>query len=346
MLEVLWQKAEVPRRPQPIPFRDGSLFYRWITMTRSLSLRSFLRKIDVSSLDLFVLVCEAGSIARAAEQGQLAASAISKRIAELEAIAQAPLLERHARGVRATEIGALLLEHAHAILLAVRNLHVDLAEVAQGVRGRVRVCASASAVEQFLPADIARFMRQQPDIRVDLRQASSRMVAQAVREGTADVGICGPSDGIQGLQDRPYRQEHLVLVVPRGHALARLRRVAYTRTLEFPQVGLRDSSTVEQSLTQEATSTHRVLNRQIEVDSLSAMCRMVEAGLGIGVMPQGAFRAIADATPLRAVPLTDAWAQRELRLYAKCFGDLPAVAQRFVEQIAPSELAVPTSSQP
>jgi DNA-binding transcriptional LysR family regulator len=315
-------------------------------MSRPLSFRSFLRKIDASSLDLFVLVCERGSIARAAEHGELAASAVSKRIAELEALAQAPLLTRHARGVRATEIGVLLLEHAHAILQSMRNLHTDLAEVAQGVRGRVRVCASASAVEQFLPADIARFLRRQPDIRVDLRQASSRMVAQAVREGSADVGICGPSDGIQGLQDKPYRQEHLVLVVPHGHTLARLRRVAYARTLEFPQVGLRDSSTVQQSLTQEATSTRRVLHRQIEVDSLSAMCRMVEAGLGIGVMPQGAFRALADATPLRAVPLTDSWAQRELKLYAKCFEDLPAVAQRFVEQIAANESPASPSRRP
>ncbi|OWQ93709.1 LysR family transcriptional regulator [Roseateles aquatilis] len=315
-------------------------------MPRALSLRSFLRKIDVGSLDLFVLVCESGSMARAAESGQLAASAISKRIAELEALAQAPLLTRHARGVRPTEIGALLLEHAHAILMSVGNLHMDLAEVAQGVRGRVRVCASASAVEQFLPADIASFLRRQPDIRVDLRQASSRMVAQAVHEGTADVGVCGPSDGVLGLEHRPYRQEHLVLVVPRGHPLARLRRVDYARTLEFPQVGLRDSSTVQQSLAQEAISTRRVLRRQIEVDSLSAMCRMVEAGLGIGVMPQGAFRALADVTPLRAIPLADAWARRELRLYAQRFADLPAVARRFVDQITSAESASPQSRPP
>ncbi|MFP5473016.1 MAG: LysR substrate-binding domain-containing protein, partial [Gammaproteobacteria bacterium] len=138
-----------------------------------------------------------------------------------------------------------------------------------------------------------------------------------------------------GLESRPYRQEQLVLVVPRGHALARLRRVAYARTLDWPQVGLRDSSTVQAALSQEASSTRRVLRRHIEVDSLSALCRMVEAGLGVGVMPEGAFRALAEGTPLRAVPLTDVWARRELRLYAQRFDGLPAVAQRFADHVAP-----------
>jgi molybdenum-dependent DNA-binding transcriptional regulator ModE len=60
--------------------------------------RSFLRQIDLSSLDLFVLICEHGSIARAAEQGGMVASAVSKRVAELESLARTPLLLRHARG--------------------------------------------------------------------------------------------------------------------------------------------------------------------------------------------------------------------------------------------------------
>lgn len=304
-------------------------------MSRHVSPRSFLRQLDLGTLDLFVLVCEGGSIARAAERGQLAPSAVSKRIAELESLAQAPLLLRHARGVRPTVLGEQLLQHAHTILLAVEHLHVDLAEAAQGVRGHVRVCASASAVEQFLPGDIAGFVQRHPDIRIDLRQAASRAVAQAVRDGTADIGICSTSEEVLGLEVRPYRHERLVLVVPRGHALARRKRVDYARALDYPQVGLRDSSTVQQALAQEARATRRVLRRHIEVDSLSAMCRMVEAGLGIGVMPEGAFRALGEAAQLRAIALNDGWAQRALQLYALRFDALPAAAQRFADQLAP-----------
>src|SRR5690606_19167118 len=132
---------------------------------------------------------QSGSIARAAAQGQLVASAVSKRIAELESLAQTPLLQRHARGVRPTAAGELLLRHAHAILQEVEDLRADLSEYARGVRGVVRLSANASAVEQFLPEDIAAFMKEHPDIRIDLRQATSRRVAQAVRDGEADLGI-------------------------------------------------------------------------------------------------------------------------------------------------------------
>lgn len=301
-------------------------------MTR-LSTRSFLRQLDLGSLDLFSLVCETGSIASAAAQGQMVASAVSKRIAELEQLAGAPLLTRHARGAQPTPLGHLLLRHAHAVLSAAEHLRVDLEEFASGVRGHVRLCASASAVEQFLPADMAVFVRRHPDVRVELRQAASRAVAQAVREGAADLGICGESEDVLGLAMRRYRTEHLVLVVPKGHTLARLNKVDYARALEFPQIGLRESSTVGQMLTREASLARRVLRRAIEVDSLSALCRMVENGLGLGVMPEGAFQALGEHLGLKAVALKDSWAQRELNLYARDFDALPAAAQLFVRHL-------------
>ncbi len=299
----------------------------------TLSTRSFLRQLDLGSLDLFSLVCETGSIAGAAAQGQMVASAVSKRIAELEQLAGAPLLTRHARGVRATPLGSLLLQHTQAILSEAEHLRVELQEFARGVRGHVRVCASASAVEQFLPADMAGFVRRHPDVRVELRQAASRAVAQAVREGAADLGICGESEDVLGLSMRRYRSEQLVLVVPKGHTLARLSRVNYVRALDFPQIGLRDSSTVGQMLTREASLARRVLRRTIEVDSLSALCRMVESGLGIGVMPEGAFQALGKHLSLKVVTLKDAWARRELNLYARDFDTLSVAAQLFVRHL-------------
>ena len=66
---------------------------------------------------------------------------------------------------------------------------------------------------------------------------------------------------------------------------------------------------------------------------------MVESGLGLGVMPEGAFRALGEATTLRAVALTDAWADRELNLYARRFADLPAAAQRFADHVTPQAQA-------
>lgn len=299
------------------------------------SSRSFLRQIDLASLDLFVLICEWGSIARAAEHGGMVASAVSKRIAELEALARTPLLLRHARGVRPTPAGELLLEHARTILQGVEHLRDDLSEYARGVRGLVRLSANASAVEQFLPEHIAVFARQHPDIRIDLRQATSRNVARAVRDHLADLGVCSPSDETEGLESRPYRRERMVLIMPRAHALAKHPELAYEEALDFAQIGLRDSSTVQEMLDREARAGRRMLRQRIEVDSLSAMCRMIECGLGVGVMPEGAYQRLGEARELHAVPLTDAWAERSLNLYATRFEDLPAPARHFAAALVP-----------
>lgn len=293
------------------------------------SSRSFLRQIDLSSLDLFVLICEYGSIARAAEHGGMVASAASKRIAELESLARTPLLLRHARGVRPTPAGELLLAHARTILLGVEHLRGDLGEYARGVRGLVRVSANASAVEQFLPEDIAVFVKRHPDIRVDLRQATSRTVARAVRDHIADLGVCSPSDEAEGLESMPYRRERMVLIMPSSHPLARHRELAYEEALDYAQIGLRDSSIVQEMLDREARAGRRMLRQRIEVDSLSAICRMIECGLGVGVMPEGAYQRLRETRDLHAVPLTDAWAERSLNLYAIRFADLPAPARHF-----------------
>lgn len=302
-----------------------------ISVATQLSSRNFLRQLDLGTLDLFILTCECGSIAGAAAQGQLAASALSKRIAELEQLAGAPLLQRHARGVRPTFLGEQVQAHAQAILAEAENLRRDLSELAGGIRGRVRLCASASAVEQFLPSDLAGFAREHPDIRIDLRQNSSSQVASMVLARQADLGICSLDGEVAALQSRPYRSEQLVLAVPRGHPLARPGAIAYARALDYEQIGVRGSSAVQELLARAAVQAGKPLRQRMEVDSLSVMCSMIECGMGIGVMPQGVFRNLA-ARRLQAVKLSDPWATRQLCLYALDFDALEGPARLFAQQ--------------
>lgn len=297
--------------------------------------RTFLRQIDLSTLDLFLLVCETGSIAGAAQRGHIAASALSRRIADLEHLLGGPLLVRHARGVRPTILGAQVMEHGLDILVEVERLRSALDEFSQGVRGRVRLAASASAVEQFLPSDLAVFAAHHPDIRIDLHQSSSQEVARAVLAGEAELGICGECESAAHLQSRPYRTEHLVLVTRPDHPLAGRPDISFVETLDFEQVGMRGSSTVQISLNREAREARRALRQRVEVNSLSAMCRMIECGMGIGVMASGAFTALGK-TGLSIIALTDPWALRALNLYAVDFALLPAPARRLADALGTS----------
>ncbi len=307
-----------------------------------LSERNFARQIDLTSLQLFVAVCELGSIGRAAEREFIAASAISKRLSDLENTLGTALLHRHARGVRLTPAGEGLLHHARAVLFGLEKMQVELAEYADGVRGHVRVHASISAIVQFLPEDLGAFTRSHPQIKIDLEEHLSPEVLRAVKEGATDLGLCNGATGIGGLQSLPYRRDSLVLVVPRGHPLAGEGPIPFEATLTYDHVGLHANSSIHLATHQAATQAGSAVRVRIRVTGLDAMCRMIANGLGVGVMPERAFHLLSTDDALRAVPLTDAWAQRQLVLVARDFSSLPATARLLVEHLAATDPAQPT----
>ena len=297
--------------------------------------RNFARRVDLTSLQLFVAVCELGSIGKAAEREFIAASAVSKRLSDLESTLGAPLLYRHTRGVDLTPAGESLLHHARSVLFSLEKMQGELSEYADGVRGHVRIHASISAVVQFLPEDLGRFIRQHPQVKIDLEEHLSTEVVRAVQEGAADLGICNIGVLTQGheLQIRPYRQDQLVLIVPRGHVLAGSGAVAFEASLTFDHVGLHSNSSIHLAMRDAAAASGRPIRLRIHVTGLDAMCRMIDNGLGVGVMPQRAFELMHGVGDLECVPLADGWATRDIGLIARDFSTLPVTARLLVEHL-------------
>ena len=132
-----------------------------------------------------------------------------------------------------------------------------------------------------------------------------------------------------------------MLVVPATHALAGLPAVAFADTLDFDQVGLHANSSIALASQQAAAAVARPIRLRIRVTGLDAMCRMIDNGLGVGVMPERAFTLMSGAGALRAVPLTDAWTTRAIELVARDFATLPVTARALVEhlRLAPTPAA-------
>jgi DNA-binding transcriptional LysR family regulator len=298
--------------------------------------RNFTRRIDLTSLQLFVAVCELGSIGRAAEREFIAASAISKRLADLEAAVDTVLLYRHPRGVDLTPAGETLLHHARSLLFSLERMQGELSDYTDGVRGHVRVHASISAIVQFLPEDLGTFVRRHEQVKVDLEEHLSAEIVRAVQEGAADVGICNAAVGIGPLQSRPYREDDLALVVPVDHPLARRKRIAFEASLDHDHVALHANSSIHRAMHQAASRSGRTPRVRIQVTGLDAMCRMIHNGLGVGVMPLRAFELMRGVGRLKALPLTDAWAHRRLDLVARDFGTLPVTARLLVQHLSPA----------
>ena len=206
-----------------------------------------MRDLDLTSLRLFVAVCDTRNIARAAEQQALVGSAISKRLAALEDAVGTALLVRRRRGVEPTPAGETLLEHAREILANHARIERDMAAYAAGVRGQVRILATASAIAESLADDVAAFLKQPAhrDIRVDIEERVSTGVVAGVREGHAAVGLCWDAADFGNLHTRPWRSDHLSVVMPRSHPLATQPTLHLAQTLDEEHVNLPPNSAVQ-----------------------------------------------------------------------------------------------------
>ena len=292
-----------------------------------------LHRLDLFSLSLFTLIARTGSISKGAELASLAIGAASKRITDLEATVGAPLLERHSRGVTLTIAGRALQVHAQRILGNVDQLEADLSDYASGLVGVIRLWANTSAVIQFLPADIAAFVAENPGIRLELEEGDSSEIVLAVLDGRADFGIFADRTPTLGLQVMNYRRDSLVLVVPQGHPLARRRSIAFADVIDYDIVSLSKSTSLAKRLQSEADALGRRLKLRIHVRSFDAMCQMVAVGMGVAVLPRDAVQPLLRAMNLRQIALTDDWADRQLLIGLRDVNAVPRAARLLIDHL-------------
>jgi DNA-binding transcriptional LysR family regulator len=295
-----------------------------------------MRDIDLKTLRLFVTVCDHRNIARAAEEAHIEPSAISKRIAQLEVDLGVPILSRSRRGVEPTPVGIALLEHARSVLFTMDRIATDVAAFGGGMKGRVSICASASAIAEALLDDIASFMREpaNQNIKVDVEERLSLDLVRQLREGAAAVGVCWDNVDLQGLQKRPYRHDRLALAVHPDHPLAGLPSISFDQTLDYEHVGLPPATAVHTMLQRAAAGAGRTISYRVIVSSFDAAFRVVAAGLGISVVPVEVSATYSPLLGVQIIPLTDVWAQRRFIVCFKSFDSLQPAAQRMVEHLA------------
>jgi DNA-binding transcriptional LysR family regulator len=293
-----------------------------------------LIRTDLTSLRIFLAVYNLGNLTKAAEREHIAPSAVSKRIQDLELELGTPLFYRHARGVTATPAGEVLAGHTHRIFDEFNRMAADLSAYAEGIRGQVRIHAHTSAVVQYLPQEIAAFVRQYPTVRVTLREEGSPHVLEATLDGISDIGIIASNVApAMGLEILPYRQDRLVALFPEDHPQAALDRIDFAQMRGTDYISLETGSSLQVLLAQAAESLGFLLNTRIEVTTFEAAIRMVEAGLGVAVVPDGVVQAFAGNLRVKGVPLSNDWALRNLVICVKDPHRLTAAAKLMLEHL-------------
>jgi DNA-binding transcriptional LysR family regulator len=293
------------------------------------------RTFDPVTLKLFVAVCEERSIARAAAREALVASAVSKRIGAIEQELGTALLVRGRRGIEPTAAGQTLLRQAREVLAAMDRMHAELSEFASGVQGSVRVVASASALAEWLPEDIAAFLDRHHGVRVSVDERNSEVAVREVREGAADLGVAWETvDVPAGLQRLAYRADHLGVVMPPSHPLARRRKVRFVDTLDHPTIGVSPGGLLDRQVRRQAALLGRDIVQRMQVSSLDAGVRIVAAGLGVAILPFEASSAQVAASGLVMLPLAETWAERRFVIVAREDPWLSAAARLLLTHLA------------
>lgn len=295
-----------------------------------------MRDLDLITLRLFVTVCETGNIARAGEKANIVGSAISKRLAQLEETVGTPLLMRKRHGVAPTEAGQALLEHARSMLASAARIERDMGAFAAGVRGQVRILASASALAESLADDVAAFLKdpKHRSIQVDLEERVSPDIVRGIREGVASLGVCWDAADIGNLQSRPYRSDHLTMVVPNKHPLAARKKLRFAETLDYEHVSLPVNSAVQVLIHRAAAQLGRAIRQRIVVTNFEAALRVVRAGLAISLVPREVAEIYAQAYGLKIIPLAEPWAERRFIVLYRDADSLSAAAQLLAQHLA------------
>jgi DNA-binding transcriptional LysR family regulator len=273
---------------------------------------NLFRHINLTTLQLLVAVSEEGTLTRAAAREAIAPSAVSKRLVELEQTLGVTLFERQSKGMALTAAGETMLHHARQMLLNAEHIATELAEHAAGARGFVRMLANLSAIVQFLPEDLQSFLARHGDIKIDLEERPSSGVVSGVETAMAEIGICSSDVETKDLRRLAYRSDRLIIVMRADNPLARGETVAFRDTLDENYVGLHAASSIYTRSLIEARLAGKPLKLRIRVPSFDAVCRMVQAGMGIGILPERAYELLGRPMGLRAMRLSDSWAKREL----------------------------------
>jgi len=303
-------------------------------------------RFDLVDMQLFLRVAEASSITHGAAQAGMALASASERIGAMEAALGTPLLERRRRGVELTPAGTALLHHARVVTEQLERMRGDLSAYAKGLRGRVRLLSNTAATVEILPRTLGRFLARHPNIDIELEERPSGAIVRAIARGAAEIGVVADAvDPAAELETFPFAEDRLVVVAPDKHPLARRRSIGFRETLAEDYVGLGGGSALQQHINDNAARLGRRLKLRVRLPGFEAVCRVVESGIGLAIVPATAARRYKQSMAIRIVPLTDAWARRHLQVCAQSFRALPAHAQWLVEHLRAEAARRPASGR-
>lgn len=288
-------------------------------------------RLDISDLKLVVCIADAGSITHGARRASLAAGSASERLKSMEDDTGVKLFFRHPRGVSLTEAGEILVRHAREILSRQEQLNAELGAYVKGVRRKVRLYANTSAMAEFLPARLAKWLSEHPDVTIELEERTSADIINSIRKGIAEAGLVSDAVDARGLMLEPIADDRLALIVPDSHPLAFRDNVSLLDATGEPFIGLYPGNALQDHVSEHARALGQPLTYRIRMSSFEGICEMVSSGIGVGIIPVSIAERLSKKLSFRILPLQDHWARRRICICYKSLDSLSPAMARLID---------------
>jgi len=290
-------------------------------------------RFDLVDLQLFVAVADSGSITQGAVRANLALASASARIKGLETDLGVTLVRRRRRGVELTAAGETLRDHARTIMHQVAMMQGDIAAFSSGVRASVHLLANTSGLSEHLPRALASFLREYPDISLDVEERESADIVGAIAGGAADLGFAAEHALPEHFERFSFGEDRLMLVAPKRGEFASRRRIDFIEVGNRDFVGLTNATALAIHIGKHAARLGVRLQVRARLRDFDAIGRMVAAGVGVAVMPEAAARRCAQSMAIALIAIRDDWANRSLAICARSFKNLPKPAKLLVDHL-------------
>jgi LysR family hydrogen peroxide-inducible transcriptional activator len=244
--------------------------------------------MELHQLRYFVAVADLGNFTRAAEQCFVAQPSLSQQIIKLEKELGGPLLDRGGRSIRLTDAGRRFYEHASQILATVEEARHDLSETA-GV-GQVNVGAIPTIAPYILPGVLKRFHRLFPKAEVTLFENLTEYTIKSCLEGETDLGLLALPVQNDQLYVEPLFTEELLMALPKGHRLSKMRKLALADFAEEPFVLLSEAHCLGEQIVSFCKQQSCLPTVSCHSAQLLTVQEMVGLGHGVSLIPEMAIR--------------------------------------------------------
>ena len=294
-------------------------------------------RLDFFDLQLFLNIVDTGSLTKGAERSSISLQAASERIKKLEQQFAVHLFTRHASGVKLTIAGQTFVEQAQLLMQQSRHLEQAMAAFAEGLNSQMTLWCNSSAQSEYLPLLLPQYLVENPNIQIDLKEAETNDIIQALEKGTAQLGLISSFFNSGHLQTLEFIDDPLVLICPLNHELKDQSALQLVDVLHYPFVGLMQYHSLQQSIETQAKLLGCAIQYRLRLPNFAAIAQVVANGVGIAIMPKRAAIRLKTVYAFHHIELTGDWANRKLLLAARNFDELPVSYQHFSQFLLAKE---------